>query len=291
MTRTRSAGLVSGLLVRRRERGPMKNTKRTFEVVVSAAILLAVGMQAWAGPIGPRRDTSAARASSSSIAREGAGAPQVASHRDTQLKVNGKTYGEWAAEWVRWSEAGPTGENAITDTTGEFCAANQPKKDVWFLAGTFGGLVERTCTIPKDRALFYPLFESPWIDCPGTVDEDLSDAQVRSIISEQIDAACQLTSTLDGVAISSLRVLIVRAQSRKFRSVLPDNPAIAGACEPPLVGGKTGRRIVDGYWVMLPPLSPGKHTLTLHGAACAFPDPQKGRIVFENGVTYHLHSR
>jgi len=299
MTRTRSAGLASGLLVSRRERGPMKNTKRTFEVVVSAAILLALGAQAWAGPVGPRRDTSAAaRASSSSIAREGA--PQVARDEDAQLKVHGKTYGQWAAEWVQWSEAGPAGQNAITDTTGKFCAANQPKKDVWFLAGTFGGLVERTCTIPKDRALFYPLFESPWIDCPGTPDEDLSDAEVRSIVAGQIDAACQLESTLDGVAISSLRVLIVRAQSRRFRTVLPDNPAIAGVCDPPLVGGKTGRRIVDGYWVMLPPLSPGKHTLTLHGAMCAFPDPedksvppdpQRGRIIFENGVTYRLHSR
>jgi hypothetical protein len=279
----------------------MKNTKRAFEVVVSAAILLALGTQAWAGPIGPRRDTSAAaRTSSSLMAREGAGAPQVARDQNAQLKVYGKTYGEWAAEWVRWSEAGPADENAITDTSGEFCAANQPKKDVWFLAGTFGGLVERTCTIPKDRALFYPLFESPWIDCPGTPDEDLSDAQVRFIVAGQIDAACQLTSTLDGVAISSLRVLIVRAQSRRFRTVLPDNPAIAGVCDPPLVGGKTGRRIVDGYWVMLPPLSPGKHTLTLHGAMCAFPDPedksvppdpQRGRIIFENGVTYHLHSR
>ena len=98
----------------------MKNTKRTFEVVVSAAILLALGAQAWAGPVGPTRDTSAAaRASSSSIAREGA--PQVA---PDQLKVHGKTYGEWAAEWVQWSEAGPAGKNAITDTTGKFCAAN-----------------------------------------------------------------------------------------------------------------------------------------------------------------------
>jgi hypothetical protein len=36
---------------------------------------------------------------------------------------------------------------------------------------------------------------------------------------------------------------------------------------------------------MLPPLSPGEHVLTLHGAAC---DPVTGAVLFENGVTYHL---
>ena len=64
-------------------------------------------------------------------------------------KVFGKTYGEWAAKWWQWALAGPAGENAVQDTTGEFCDANQPKGKVWFLAGTFGGTVTRTCTIPK----------------------------------------------------------------------------------------------------------------------------------------------
>jgi hypothetical protein len=264
----------------------MKTLFEDFRIQLCMVTLTAmlVSMHAWAGPAGPGGETpSATRANPSSMARKGAGAPRVAADK---LKVYGKTYGEWAADWVQWAEAGPVGQNAVTDTTGEFCDENQPKKDVWFLAGTFGAIdVERDCTIPQDRALFYPLVEGPWIDCPGTPDEDLSDADVRGILAGIIDTACQLTSTLDGVAISSLRVLTVRAQSPKFRSILPDNPVIAEACIPPsglgpLVGGETGRRIVDGYWVMLPPLSPGPHTLTLHGALC-------GRD-FENGVTYNL---
>lgn len=249
--------------------------------IVLGAML--ISMQAWAGPLGPAGDTpSATRASSRLMTTgEGGGAPQVVRDPDVQPEVFGKTYGEWAAKWVQWSEAGPVGSNAITDATGEFCNANQPKRDVWFLAGTFGQVgVERSCTIPHGRALFYPLVEGPWIDCPGTSDENLSDAEVRAILASVLDTACEITSTLDGVAIPSLQVLTVRAQSPTFRSILPDNPVIAEACSPPLVGGKTGRRIVDGYWIMLPPLPPGPHTLTLHGALCD--------LGFENGVTYHL---
>jgi hypothetical protein len=223
------------------------------------------------------------------IKGQGAGAPQFPPGQNAQLKVYGKTYGEWAAEWQKWAYAGTAAQNAITDPDGRYCDLNQPKEDVWFLAGTFGQInVTRNCTIPKGRALFYPLVEFGWIDCPGTPDEQLTDAEVRAILAGPIDLACQLTSTLDGVAISSLQVLTVGAQSPNFRSILPNDSVIAGTCKPPLPGGKTGRQIVGGYWIMLPPLSPRKHTLTLHGAVCN-PPPD----FFENGVTYNLtvHNR
>jgi hypothetical protein len=206
-----------------------------------------------------------------------------------QTPLYGKTYGEWAASWVQWSEAGPVGANAIEDTTGEFCDEHQLNGPVWFLAGSFGTVgVERNCTIPKNRALFYPLIEGGWVDCPGTPDVDVPDAAIRNLLAGIFDTACQLTSTVDEVPIPSLQVLTVRAQTPKFTNVLPDNPVIAGACTPPLVGGRTGRRIIEGYWVMLPALSPGEHTLTLHGAVCDFSDPNSGHVSFENGVTYHL---
>ena len=200
----------------------------------------------------------------------------------TQPKVLGNTYGEWAARWVAWSEAGPVGRNAITDDSGQFCSANQPPRDVWFLAGTFGGPpVERSCSIPAGRSIFYPLLESPWIDCPGTPDEALTDAQVRDFLVSFNSAPVELASTLNGVSIISLRVLIVRAQTPVFRNVLPDNNVLdaGGACPTTLGGGRTGRRIGDGYWVMLPPLPPGNHTLTLRGA----------NPFFETAVTYKLH--
>jgi hypothetical protein len=207
-----------------------------------------------------------------------------------QPPIYGKTYGEWSAAWWQWALAGPDGQNAVQDETGAFCALNQPPGKVWFLAGTFGRTgVDRTCTIPANRALLYPLINTVWTDCPGTPDEDLTDAEVRDILTifgAGGDPSCQLTSTLDGASISSLQILTVRTQSPKFTSILPENhlPGLGG-CGFELPVGKTGRQISEGYWVVLPPLSRGAHTLTIHGAEC---DAATGDVFFETGVTYHL---
>jgi len=201
--------------------------------------------------------------------------------------IYGKTYGEWSAKWVQWAYAGPDGANAIQDETGEFCTVNQLHEKIWFLAGSFGKTgVVRNCTIPSNRALFYPLIEGGWVDCPGTSDEDQTDAYVRQSIATvsgpQGDNASLLTSTLDSAPIASLQILTVRTQSPKFNAILPVNHVLGDpGCGFTYPAGKTGRWIIDGYWVMLPPLPPGVHVLTLHGASDGFG--------FDNEVTYNLN--
>ena len=202
-------------------------------------------------------------------------------------KKHGLTYGELSVKWQQWALAGPKGANAVEDETGDFCAAHQPKNNIWFLAGSFGktGIV-RKCTIPAKRALFYPIIEGGWIDCPGSADESVSDADVRNIIAAGVagDGASLLTSTLDGVAVSSLQIPTARVQSPKFKVNLPLNHILGDAgCGFILPTGKTGRLIIDGYWVKLPPLTPGNHVITLHGAS----GDSTGRS-FENEVTYNL---
>jgi hypothetical protein len=265
---------------------------RIQQCLVAFSAML-VSMQAWPGEVGKRGKPSAAPLSSPSMNRQGAGAPQFSQGQNAQLKVYGKTYGEWAVDWQQWAQAGPVGSNAMTDPDGRNCALNQPKRDVWFLAGVLDDLTgpktaTRKCTIPKDRALFYPLLSGGWIDClPPSPDETVSDADIRGASAGSVDLACELRSTLDGVAISSLRVLTVRAQSRIFTGLLPpSNPVQVAVCPKPFAGGETRRQLAEGYWVMLPPLSPGKHTVTLHGAQCITGG-------FATDVTYDLtvHNR
>ena len=225
--------------------------------------------------------------------------PELGAQEQNQRNVNpivfGATYGQWAAQWWKWAFAGPDGQNAVQDETGDLCDLNQPKGKVWFLAGSFGVAdVTRTCTIPKNRALFYPLVNSVWIDCPGTADETTPDDVVRSILARLTDAgdnACQLRSTLDGVDVSSLQILTVRTQSPNFTITLPEINIASAFCDPALPAGETGRAIAEGYWVMLPPLAPGRHTLTLHGAGCVPttpPDESSLSRRFETSVTYDL---
>jgi hypothetical protein len=209
-----------------------------------------------------------------------------------QQEVYGKTYGEWGREWWKWALSFPDGRNPVQDETGEFCKLGQAGR-VWFLAGSFGVTgVERKCTIPAGKAIFYPLVNSFWIDEPG--DEVVTDEEVRALLATTSggDGACQLTSTLDTfdtpnfgelpAPVTALLQPVVRAQTPKFSIELPEGNLLGF---PP---GPNERLIGEGYWVMLPPLKPGKHTLTLHGAACAENEEGILEKTFETEVTYHL---
>ncbi len=149
--------------------------------------------------------------------------------------------------------------NPVEDNTGKFCGLGQ-SGPVWFLAGTFGGTVERTCTIPAGKALFYPLVNSIWIDCPPpSTDAELTDAEVGWILANYTaagDNACQLTSTLDShdsasfgeipTPIAALLRPAVRIQSPVFHLNLPEGNIYegTGTCTPELPPGVTGRAII-----------------------------------------------
>ena len=75
-----------------------------------------------------------------------------------QSHAFGKSYAEWSAEWWKWAVSIPIATSPLFDTTGEFGNIGQSGK-VWFLAGAFGGTVERTVSVPVGKALFLSAFE------------------------------------------------------------------------------------------------------------------------------------
>ncbi|MBM4202415.1 MAG: hypothetical protein FJ189_14190 [Gammaproteobacteria bacterium] len=263
--------------------------KRNYHVIGLACLAALASSASWAGPdqrlVQPGTDIT--MATREPLRATTTMTPQTA----------GTSSGEYArlsARWWQWALSGPDGRNAIQDETGKFCGLNQPKGYVWFLAGTLGKTgVERHCTIPANRKIFYPLVNVSWTDCPGSADEQYSDQEVRDMVAQYTgggDLACKLSSTLDGTPVTALSNAMVRTQSPKFYSYLPKNNIIKGCYEDParpLPPGKTGRQISEGYWLMLPKLSPGKHTLTLHGAGCN--PAEDNKPFFETAVTYHLN--
>jgi hypothetical protein len=69
-------------------------------------------------------------------------------------KPYGKSYAEWSAIWWQWLLSIPEDKSPAGDLTGENCETNQ-QGPIWFLAGTFGGAAERTCTIPSGKAIMF----------------------------------------------------------------------------------------------------------------------------------------
>lgn len=205
-------------------------------------------------------------------------------------KVAGKTYGEWATEWWQWAfdtDFAQFGDGEVD------CSAGQ-KGNVWFLAGSFGEPASRTCLagIPRGKVLLFPLvnfgFFNPDGSCPADQAFNCTVAQKRELangfFSDQIPGnllgfletyACQLNATVDGVPVQAMGYPIVRTQSPEF--------LLAGDPE----------TIDDGYYVAIPQLESGEHTIQFTGGLCGFDQSPvdinaDGPSVFKVDVTYVL---
>jgi len=167
----------------------------------------------------------------------------------------GATYGEWSARWWQWLLSIPAAVNPNLDTTGANCAQGQ-EDDVWFLAGTFGGTVTRTCTIPAGKPIFFPLINNLVFKPLGQ--ETLLD--LRHQAAGLIDDVTVLQATIDGVAVQNLSGFRVRAPS--FTVIAPPKGLV-----PPgqlSVPGNTDPIVSDGYWLLLSPLPVGPHVIHFH---------------------------
>ena len=130
--------------------------------------------------------------------------------------------------------------------------------------------------MPHGTALLYPLVNARFINGPN---EHFTVAEKRTALADVLDLACDLQSTLDGVA-TIITQPTVRTQSPTFPLAI--GPDDVYGIPPGVVDTKV---VADGYWVILPPLSVGTHELQLQGAIC---NPDTHLPFFEVQVTYHL---
>lgn len=180
----------------------------------------------------------------------------------------GKSYNELVNEWTNWFVREPLATNPALDPDGRFCDLNQQGK-VWFLASTFEGVVDRTCEIPADKAIFVSVggaFVSFAPEFPSAGDPCLqlgtSLEQVRCDVNEDVPVAPGITlaATLDGVPVNDL--FAYRAQSRPggFTLKVP-NPSFL--TDLGLAAGNRTPAVADGYFLLVKPLGPGVHTLSV----------------------------
>ena len=173
-------------------------------------------------------------------------------------KPYGKSYAEWSAIWWQWLLSIPEDKNPAGDPTGERCETNQ-QGPIWFLAGTFGGAAERTCTIPSGKAIMFPPInsecsyaeypdektESDLLECAKTFQDQVTSAQV----------------TINGTAIENLDKF--RIQSPPFNVTLPENNVFG------ISPGQT-QAVSDGIWIILKPLPVGEHKIGFKGITVDF---------------------
>jgi hypothetical protein len=173
-----------------------------------------------------------------------AAAPPPAAPAPTSAASDGAapSNAELQAKWWTWALSSPEARNPVADPTGQFCAEGQPK-DVWFLAGTFGGKAQRTCEVPAGRPVAAPAV-------------NLYSANTSACKSFM--AAAKGSMTLDGQVVELRRADPVEITFQ----VAKDNA----------IGESAGRKVARacGLWAWLPPLPPGEHELTIEGESGDF---------------------
>lgn len=190
----------------------------------------------------------------------------------------GKTINEWTAEWWRYVLGFPAATNPLADSTGADCAAGQ-SGHVFFLVGTAGKdpVVRNDCVVPVGKAILFPV-----INVMGAVPDDEPTAEALiALVSGVLDYTDKVEVTVDGVSLENLL-----ADYRFPSPVFSFDGAVPGIYSPQYEGPRAAA-FSDGWWVMLPPLPPGSHTIHLSGH---FYWPE-GNWDFAPEVTYNLTVR
>lgn len=201
-------------------------------------------------------------------------------------KPLGLSYGEWAAEWWRWGYSLPLDGHPFFDQTGEDCHVGQ-EGPVWFLAGTFTttvedgvviGEVERTCHIPPEKFLFFPILNA----FPNNIGEDppLSDGDLEATAAFLATGIADASATIDGQPVENLEDYLILGDAFEFDYV---GGGIAETEE-----GGTSRGADAGVYLMLAPLPVGEHTIHWGGSFVFIEEVHGFDFVFVLDITYHI---
>jgi len=159
-------------------------------------------------------------------------------------------------------------QNPFFDTSGQFCGVNQDGP-VWFLpavpGSSLGNNVSRSCTIPAGKSIMlqmssavndYPCPDPTFQPAPG---QSLYDF-LYSVIEPLFDNVSGFTVTLDGVNIND--PLSYRFFSPAVFSFRPNLGMVAfdSCVTVPQMEG-----VVDGFYLLFKPMTPGQHTIVLIG--------------------------
>jgi hypothetical protein len=189
----------------------------------------------------------------------------------------GKTYEEWAAEWVRyWNRtAPPECVDPILDETGESCALHQDEgSPAFFLVGNFGGPSLRdACVVPAGKSLFFPLLETTGDNAGVPENMVLSDADLRNFVEAGYEVMLpeSLYLTVDGQSIGHLERGGIPSATYTV-DFAPDANHYTCMGVDGVEGEFSG--YLSGYFAMLAPLAPGAHSITFGGKTSASPQGQ-----------------
>ena len=217
--------------------------------------------------------------------------PRIADHQDSAAMTAQTTtlsYSQLGDMFWQWQFSLPVPANPIFDN-GD-CKTGQ-SGPAWFLGGTSNtstvngvtiGQADRTCTLPANRPIFFPIINSECSDVPGDNLGDTTEVGLRACAKFFTDFTTAVSVTLDNISLTgNIQRAASPAGGFQF-GPLPGNNVLQhfGLAAQP---GSTHNSVSDGFYLKLDPLPAGMHTLHFHGE-----QDFGGGSMFVQDITYHL---
>lgn len=191
----------------------------------------------------------------------------------------GQSWEKWVESWWRWCYYDPYGESPADDCTGKLSSKGQVSNNVWYLAGTFGGKVERRCKIPKGMSIFFPIINDL---ISFHTDQHLkTESELHAYAKADLDHTILLAAKVDDCELQNLNSY--RVHSSLFQIMLPLE---SGGSAP-----VTTQAVSDGYWIFLKPLAPGEHKIEFMGEKLAFDRITQDGASVENLPKFHVETK
>jgi hypothetical protein len=173
--------------------------------------------------------------------------------------IRGLTYGQWTAAWWQYVLSIPNSQNPLYDGDGQ-CSITQ-SGPVFFLVGSYVGTVKRECeNIPAKTPILIPIIntECSNVEPAPFFGEMAPDRSACAKILIDGVSKTTLMAKIDGVSVNNLSKFRVQSPDFYFNMPSIDNILF-------LDGVSAGNSTSDGYWLMLKPLSPGRHVIHVFG--------------------------
>ncbi len=186
-------------------------------------------------------------------------------------KPLGRTFGNWTVKWWTWVYSLQRPENPIADETGELCNSGQSGK-VWFLGGKPADkslhLPVRTCTIPSDVSLLFPV-----INCEANLIEfpELTLDGLKNNVLEHMELIRHKECSVNGSLVPIQRV---KSDPALFDLRVSEDNVFG------LNGSGNTIASADGYWVFLEPLEKGNCVIKFSGSCSGG--------IRKSGAEYHI---
>lgn len=165
-------------------------------------------------------------------------------------KVEGRGYAELSADWWKWAMAQVI--PPYKDPDGRLCDLGQ-RGPVWFLAGTDGSFdANRECVVPKGKHLFLPVINMIYRSQRTRYKNRIPTCkQLQEGAAVNNDKLVSAVVFIDDAQVENIEKFRVR--SKDCFQLFADDPK-----------DDSDQKIMaasDGYWLLIAPMSAGRHTI------------------------------